>query len=102
MLIYLFGFLFIGHSVYKMYLKILEDKIKKDQAKNKFKEKRKKQPRQLCVTVSQNTWPGRDCLALGQPLCLLASQRPKPRGRHTPFCDSWWQAGLGPYHMASP
>lgn len=103
MLICLFGFLFTGHSVYKMYLKILEDKIKREQAKNKFKEKKKKKkPRQLCVTVSQKTWPGRHCLALGQPLCLSASQQPKPRGIHTPFRDSWQQAGLGPYHMASP
>lgn len=77
MLIYLFGFLFIGHSVYKMYLKIVEDKIKRDQAKNKFN-KKKTQPRQLCVTVSQKTWPLRPCLALGQPLCLSASQQLEP------------------------
>lgn len=49
MLICLFGFLFTGHSVYKMYLKILEDKIKREQAKNKFKEKKKKKNPDSCV-----------------------------------------------------
>ena len=61
MLICLFGFLFTGHSVYKMYLKILEDKIKREQAKNKFKEKKKTQTA-VCNSVPENlAWEALPC-----------------------------------------